>query len=152
MRKFDCLRLLSASMLLLSLWHQAPAAVAAAVVTPHECFQSFVTALKTAKSLDNVEQYFSQPLRTSYKGYSAAQKEAKLKELKEYYITNYRVTTEKINGAKDKATATFSAKGRGYAENKEHKKRSFVQTDNLTYVKEGHYWRISTAKFTRSNH
>lgn len=159
--KMLSLRLLSAtltsaslilSLILSCLCQQAPAIAASAVVSPRDCFLSFISAVHKAKSLDTVEQYFSQPLRRAYKNYSGAQREAKLKELKEYYIYNYRISDETISGTKEQATANLSAKGRGTARDKRKKKKSFVQTDLMTYVKEGHYWRISAAQFNRSNH
>lgn len=150
-RKLSCLQLLIASVLLSMTASQSPAFSARArVVSPRECFQSFNNAVRDAKDLSTVEQYFSRPLRIAYKKYTDTQRQAKLKELKEYYIRRYVIKEENITGSKESATATLAAKGVVVSADKRKNKKRFLQTDRLTYVKEGHYWRISTAAFERS--
>jgi hypothetical protein len=129
---------------------QQSAALSATAVSPGQCFQSFNTSVHSAKKLDSVEQYFSKPLRLAYKKYSPAQRQAKLKELKEYYIPRFRIYEEKASGVKEKSTATITAKGRTLVPDKKKRKKAMVQSDFMTYVKEGHYWRISGARFSRS--
>lgn len=113
----------------------------AADVTPGGCFQSYITALYSARDLSQVEQYYCKDLRANFKALDQNGRIAKLKELKSYYIGDYKILDQKVNGQ----SATVVARGR--AVNSSNKKL-MSQTDTFDYVKEGGYWRISGAKLT----
>ncbi len=116
-------------------------AASGADVTPRQCFQSFIGALYGAKDLSQVEQYFCPQMRTAYKTLPGAERIAKLKELKAYYIGNYKILDEKITGTNAVVTA------RGAAVNPTTKKL-MSQTDVFDYIREGGYWRITGAKLS----
>ena len=107
--------------------------------SPRECFQSFIGATYGAAELHQVEQYFSKELRSSYKSLAGAARGAKLKELKAYYIADYKILGEKISGQ----TAVVTARGRAL---NIAAKKVMSQTDVFNYVKEGGYWRITGAQ------
>ncbi|MBY0550059.1 MAG: hypothetical protein K2W95_22480 [Candidatus Obscuribacterales bacterium] len=62
-----------------------------------------------------------------------------MKELKAYYIGDYKILDQKVNGQ----TADVTARGRAVNPST---KKLMSQTDTFNYVKEGGYWRISGAQ------
>lgn len=117
---------------------EAPQSLAADV-TPGSCFQSYITALYSARDLSQVEQYYCKDLRANFKALDQNGRIAKLKELKAYYIGDYKILDQKVNGQ----TADVTARGRAVNPST---KKLMSQTDTFNYVKEGGYWRISGAQ------
>lgn len=107
--------------------------------TPTDCLKSFMYAIYSAKELKDVEQYFCKPMRDSFKTMTPAQRQEKLKELKNYYLANVTYGEEKVSGK----TASVAARGTGYQPSV---KRNTSQKERFDFVQENNYWRISGAR------
>jgi hypothetical protein len=121
-------------------WSFLPA-LSAADPSPTDCLKSFMTAVYSAKSLNQVEQYFCKNQRDSFRTMNVAARNKKLNEFKTYYLGNAKFLGEKITGT----TAKVNVRGIGYQPSV-HKNTS--QTETFELVRENNYWRITGARLS----